>query len=229
MMLYLVIVIIIIGSLICLLCTFQYLANNYIKKNQEKLFNIKKDLALKCNKLGDLLLRGNGKFINYIKELGLDKTIKCSNSIVSNASNNITKYILKYSSIENDISSVEKIDYCTDYIQLLNDFHHNIDDFYSQVKLHLPVFVKMFATKWKIPYLICRINYKITEYEEPEFKFLYVSPAGKSSNSCKINISVNVLKSLQTEIYNKMKKNNYSQIQRNTMTKDLREAIKKKR
>lgn len=207
---------------------FTAISNNYIKKNKERLFNDNDILANGCRDLGLRLSEQTPIYHKYIKKLGLNRTYSCSSSIVSNASNNIVKYLIKYSNIENNMYCLEQLDFCTNYMQSLAKLYKDMNKLYIQVKPHLPVFVRLFATSDKVPYLICGVGFKITKVENPVFCFLYVSPAGKSRRSCEIEITKNIMKSLQSEISAKMNKSGHSKAQRSAMTNDLREAIKKR-
>ena len=126
--------------------------------------------------------------------MGLNQTYDCSSSVVSNASNNIIKYLIKYSDIENSIQCLEQLDFSANYMQLLAKFRKNMGELYLK----------------------------------PVFRFSYVSPAGKSSRTCKIKITTDIVRELQFEISAKVNKSGHSKTQRSAMTNDLREAIKKR-
>lgn len=204
------------------------LSDNYIRKNKEKLFYDNKTLSQRCKELETVLLEQKTTYFGFIKELGLNQTYKCSSSIVSNASNNTIKYLIKYSNIENSIHCLQQLDFCANYMASLAKFHDNMNKLYLQVKPQLPVFVRLFATKNKVPYLICNSNLELAKIEKPIFCFLYVSPAGQSRRTCKITITTDALKELQSEISAKINKSGHSKTQRNVMTNDLREFIKKR-
>lgn len=160
--------------------------------------------------------------------MGLNQTYDCSSSIVSNASNNIIKYLIKYSNIENSIHCLEQLDFCTNYMQSLAKFRKNMDKLYLQVKPQLPVFVRLFSTSDKVPYFICSSDFELSQIKKPVFRFSYVSPAGKSSRTCKIKITTDIMRELQSEISAKVNKSGHSRAQRSAMTNDLRDAIKKR-
>ena len=82
---------------------FTAISNSYIKKNKERLFDDNNILANGCRELGLRLLEQMPTYHKYIKKLGLNRTYSCSSSVVSNASNNIVKYLIKYSNIENNM------------------------------------------------------------------------------------------------------------------------------
>lgn len=107
-------------------------------------------------------------------------------------------------------------------------FRKNMDKLYSQVKPQLPFFVRFFATSSKVPFVICSLNFELAQIKKPVFCFLYVSPAGNSRRTCEIKITPNILRELQSEINVKINKSGHSKTQRNAMTNDLREAIKKR-
>lgn len=229
LILFLVVIIFAITIIVFLLkITFTAISNSYVNKHKEILFNGNKILSQKCEDLGLLLWKQSTTYFKYISELGLNQTYDCSSAIVSNASNDIIKYLIKYSNIENNIHCLQQLDFCVDYMKSLAMFRKNMDKLYSQVKPQLPVLVRLFATSSKVPYLICSLNFDLTQIKKPVFCFSYVSPAGKSSRTCKIKITTDILRELQTEINAKINKSGHSKTQRSAMTNDLREAIKKR-
>ena len=164
----------------------------------------------------------------YIDELGLDQEYTCSSSVVSNASNNVVKYLIKYSDIEYDQDTLEKIDFCIRYLHLYEQMMDDMEILKDDIREYLPAHVRMFASKNKIPYKVCDISYKLAKNVEPEFSFLYVSPAGRSERSFDINITPSLLSKIESEIYKKLDKKGFSTTQRQMMTNNLREAIKKR-
>lgn len=221
---FLVIILFIIFILI--ICTA--ISNSYVKKNKERFFDNNKTLSQKCKDLSLLLLEQKTTYFEYIRELGLNQTYNCSSSVVSSASNNIVKYLIKYSNIETNIYCLQQLDFCANYMESLVEFRNNINKLYLQVKPQLPVFVRLFATSNKVPYLISSSNFELTKIKKTVFCFLYVSPAGKSRRTCEINITTDIMKELQSEISAKINKSGHSKAQRSAMTNDLREAIKKR-
>lgn len=202
------------------------ISNSYVSKNKERLLNDNEPLSHKCKDLGVLLLEQKTVYFEFIRELGLNQTHNCSSSVVSNASNNIIKYLIKYSNIENNMHCLQQLDFCANYMESLAKFYNNMNELYLQVKPQLPVFIRLFADRNKVPYLICSSNFELTKIKKPVFCFSYVSPAGKSSRTCKIKITTDVLRELQSEISAKINKSGHSRTQRSAMTNDLREAIK---
>ena len=74
------------------------------------------------------------------------------------------------------------------------------------------------------------INLKLSFLPQsyPVFRFLYISPAGKNQREYKISITTDVIKELKSELSSKLNKNSHVKTQRNAMTNDLRNAIKKR-
>ena len=207
---------------------FTIISNSYIKKNKERLFNDNNILAQECRDLGLQLLDQISIYYEYIEQLGLNQTYSCSSSVVSSASNNIIKYLIKYSDIDYNKCCLEQLDFCANYMQSLEDLYNDMNELYIQEKSHLPIFIRLFATRNKVPYLICGISFWITKVENPVFCFSYVSPAGKSRRSCTIEITKDIISCIQSEVSAKMNKSGHSKVQRSAMTNDLREAIKKR-
>ena len=168
---------------------------------------------------------------SYIEELGIDKTCSCSSAVVSNAANNDIKYIIKYSNIANIARPeycLKILDFCIVYRNRIEKLYADMDVLQEKVQKQLPIVIRWFATARKIPYTVCDIDYKIANIEEPRFRFLYVSPAGKSRRSYSVEVTQDVMTEIESEIYVKITKTGHSRAQRSAMTNDLREAIKKR-
>ena len=204
------------------------ISDAYIKRNREDLFNTGDALAIKCRDIGCKLTEQIQIYNNYINSLGLKQTISCSNSVVSNASNNAIKFIIKYSDITYDMFSLERLDFCSTFMRNRDSLCNDMDELYEHVKSKLPFYVRLFATKQEVPYTICGVDYKLALVENPIFCFSYVSPAGKSKHNYEINISAEIMNNLLKNVSSKISKQGYATIQRNSKTNDLREAIKKR-
>ena len=207
---------------------FTKIANNYIKRNRDSLFKDVEERATKNKNDGIKLLKNISVYTEYIEELGINQEYECSSSIVANASNNHIKYLIKYSNIDSSEYCLECIDFCICFMNALKKFQANMKNLQVRISRRLPWFVRIFATMEAIPYMVCGVDYKLAEIENPEFSFLYVSPAGRSKRSCDIEITPNILKNIQAEISKKIERSGHSKLQRNAMTTDLREAIKKR-
>ena len=204
------------------------ISDAYIKRNREDLFNTGGALAIKCRDIGHKLAEQIQIYDNYINDLGLKQTISCSNSVVSNASNNAIKFVIKYSDIKYDMFSLERLDFCSTFMKSRDSLCDDMDELYEHVKSKLPFYVRLFATKCEVPYIICGVDYKIASVENPIFCFSYVSPAGKSKHNYEINITAEIMNNLLKDVSSKINKQGYATIQRSAMTNDLREAIKKR-
>lgn len=209
--------------LICMILSMLYLIirKDYLYTEFEKKSNSCRNIAIKL--VDDMV-----KYEEYIEELGLNKIHKCANSVVSNASNNVIKYLIKYSNIDNSEDELEKIELCRYFLMLHSKFIKLMDELRDEIKHKLPLFVKIFAAKKRIPYIVANIEWKLHKVNIYSFQFLYVSPAGRNTNSCSISITDEILKELQNELYKKINKSGHIKTQRSAMTKDLREAIKKR-
>ena len=196
--------------------------------NRKKYLEESEPISKKCMDLTNELKNKEEKFNIYINKLGLDKIHMCSNSVVSNASNDEIKYLLKYSNIEKNEDDLKYLDYCIEYMDFYNDFLDEIDEFLEIACKKICFIYRMFVNVKKIPYILLGLKWQYHTFEVPLFEFQYVSPAGRSSNSYTIEITKDVLKQLQQEISKKLGKKGFSKKQRNMMTNDLREAIKKR-
>lgn len=207
---------------------FTNMANGYIKRNKEMLFNSGGTLAIKCRDLGLNLEERISIYDKYVNELGLNQTIKCTNSIVSNASNDPIKFIIKYSNIEYNKYCLEQLDFCSAFMNDLGILHDDMDELYKYVRLKLPFFINLFASESEAPYFICGIDIDITSVKNPVFCFLYMSPMGRSQNEYETEITPEIISNLQETVNTNINKREYVTIQRRAMTNDLREAIKKR-
>lgn len=207
---------------------FTCIAKSYIRRNKEKLFGANEPLTQVSKDLGYDLCNKLPQYQDCIKKLGIDQRYECSSSIVSNASNNAVKYLIKYSNITNSKECLEDIDFCINYMELLNELCANMKKLQANMEMQLPVIIRLFTKKEKLPYTICSVNYEIAKIKRPEFCFSYVSPAGRSGRSYTIKATPELLKNVWAEIGYKLSKTEHSKTQRNAMTNDLREAIKKR-
>lgn len=210
--------------LILILCA---LANFYISRHKEELAE-NNELVEPCRKAAAKLKSHYSTFMNYIHSMDLSKVHSCSRSVVSNASNNPIKYLVKYSAIENSLEDLERIDFCISYLKQLSYYGGLIVNIRDQVRKEIPWWVRMFSSKDKLPYTICGINKKSIIFPNPSFRFSYISPAGKSGCSYTIPINQSVLEDLRLHINSKINKSGHMKAQRSAMSNDLREAIKKR-
>lgn len=203
-------------------------ANNYIKKNREDLSERLNPLSSECKVECFDLLRKESCFDFYISKLKLNYKYCCSRSIVSNASNNEIKYLLKYSNIDNNEDALEMIDFCENWLTAYDDTMRKMDEFNKEILDIVPTFIKLFATRKIVSFFVCDISVALAKKGNPEFCFSYTSPAGKSEKNHSISITPELLKKVESEIYRHISKKDHSKKQRAAMTQDLREAIKKR-
>ena len=185
---------------------FTCIAKSYIRRNKEKLFGANEPLTQVSKDLGYDLCNKLPQYQDCIKKLGIDQRYECSSSIVSNASNNAVKYLIKYSNITNSKECLEDIDFCINYMELLNELCANMKKLQANMEMQLPVIIRLFTKKEKLPYTICSVNYEIAKIKRPEFCFSYVSPAGRSGRSYTIKATPELLKNVRAEIGYKLSK-----------------------
>lgn len=212
--------------IVCLICMF--ISMLYLNAKNDELYDKHKKSCDICRDIGFKLLDDTEKYEDYIEELGLTQTYRCTSSVVNNASNNVIKYLIKYSNIDNSEEELEKLDFCINFLNLHSNFLKKMDDLTNEIFSQVPLFVNIFAIKRRVPYMVSDIEWNLNKVNIYNFQFLYVSPAGKSSHSYTIPITNEILKKIQNEIYKKVDKKGHSRTQRSAMTNDLREAIKKR-
>lgn len=199
-----------------------------ISKNNKKYFELNKEICEKNKKKGKAILEAFVQYTEYIKDFNLNRTIRCSNSVVSNSSQDSVKYLLKYSNIENSIEDMEKLEFISKFMTDYEAFTNSMENASNKIKKKLPVFYRIFADKRKLPYLVCELNYKLANIKNPFLYFLYISPAGRSRSENIITIDSNTIEALVREVSKSVSKKGHSKRQRSIMTNDLREAIKKR-
>lgn len=199
-----------------------------IAKNSKKYFQLNKEICGKTKKKGKAILESYAQYRDSIKYFNLNKVIRCSNSVVSNSSQNPIKYILKYSNINDSVEDMERLEFISKFLTDHASFTKEMDKTSNKIKRKLPLFYRIFADKRKLPYLVCELNYELTNIKEPFLYFLYISPRGRSRNENKITIDINIIKALVYEVSKTVSKKGHSKHQRSIMTNDLREAIKKR-
>lgn len=219
---------VLIGSIATLIGIFIFLANNYVKKNRTRLFEVSYPISRECMELSEQIALRYNKFNQYIDSLGLDQEYECSSSVVSNAKNNKEKYLIKYSKVNDTVDCMEKLDFCIDFLKILENFWVKMEQLSEDVRKKLPLIIRIFVSSKKIPFFVCDLGKSYGKLEYPEFTFLYVSPAGKSSRELSIKVTSKMLSKVRSEISLKRTKAGHIKVQRSAMTKDLREAIKKR-
>lgn len=219
---------IIIFAPLIILSVSSILTNAYLKKHSSEIVeNNEPDSTEYINSANSLINRTN-KYSKYLNNSELIQTYRCSNTVLSNARTNPAKYVLKYSKLNYDMKSLQKIDYCVEYSKDLADFYSKTDTLYKTAKKKLPIIVQMRLSKEKFFKKIYNIDLNLFPASYPVFKFLYVSPAGKTQRDFKIYINTDILEEIQSEISSKISKKENAKMQRNKMTNDLRNAIKKR-
>lgn len=204
------------------------ISDRNISKNSKKYFELNKKLCEKNKKKGKEILGSFVQYESYIKDLNLNRTVRCSNSVVANSSQNPIKYLLKYSDIDNNAEDMGKLEFLSGFITDYDSFIKDMKDAGSKIKKKLPVFYRLFADESKLPYSVCEIDYKLANVGLPYLLFLYISPGGRSRNENLIAIDTDIIESLINEISKTVSKKGHSKLQRSIMTNDLREAIKRR-
>lgn len=193
---------------------------NTIKSNARLYEKIEAEYKTLCENMN--------KYYDINSNLGLDETVRCSNSVVSNAYYNPIKYIQKYSKISDTREDLEKLDFIK---ALINTSHTLLDDLnnaYLDCKEKIPLIYRLNMSRNTILRAVCGIKQSAVSIREPYLLFLYISPAGKSRRSYKISINADIIEQLQSNICGKINKKGHAKTQRGAMTNDLREAIKKR-
>lgn len=208
-------------------CLREFL-NWRIAKNRKKYFELNRETCEKSKKKGKVILESYAQYRDFIKYFNLNRIIRCSNSVVSNSSQNSTKYLLKYSDINNSVEDMERLEFISKFLTDYASFVEEMSRASDKIKKNLPLFYKIFSDKRKLSYLVCGLNYKLANIEEPFLYFLYISPGGRSRNENKITIDISTIQTLVREVSKSVSKKGHSKHQRSIMTNDLREAIKKR-
>ncbi len=203
-------------------------SNWRIAKNSKKYFELNKETCEKSKKKGKVILELYAQYRDSIKYFNLNRIIRCSNSVVSNSSQNSTKYLLKYSDINNSVEDMERLEFISKFLTDYASFVEEMSRASDKIKKNLPLFYKIFSDKRKLSYLVCGLNYELANIEEPFLYFLYISPGGRSRNENKITIDISIIQTLVREVSKSVSKKGHSKHQRSIMTNDLREAIKKR-
>lgn len=217
-----------IGSIVVLIGILKFLANSHIKRKRARLFDASYPLSGECLNLSKKIEVQYDKFNQYIENLGLNQEYECSSSVVSKAKINKVKYLIKYSKINDTVSCMEKLDFCIDYLETLENFWMKMDQLSDEVRTKLPWFCRLFVSRKKVSFFVCDLGKSYEKLEYPEFVFSYTSPAGKSWRDTSIVITSKRLMKVRSEISLKMTKAGHTKVQRGAMTNDLREAIKKR-
>ena len=214
--------------LYCLKVIVVYFSNKYVYDRKDSFYEGHIEITAESNHLGRKLLDEYQTYCKYIDDIGFDREYDCSSSIVANARNNPVNYLIKYSDISDDEFYLDRIDFCIEFINNLEDLRDNFFELNESIKKELPFIVRLFATKYKIPYWICKVDLSVHDYQKPYFVFSYVSPAGRSTQEYFIDITPDILERIRGVLYEKISRVGHRKVQRSAMTNDLREAIKQR-
>ena len=140
----------------------------------------------------------------------------------------MVKYIIKYSNIEYSTDDMEVLEFISQFLSIYYRFIAEAEKTGEQIRRSLPFIVRHFASKKRIVYTVCNIKYELSGIKAPYIRFLYVSPAGRSSYDNKIVLDCGLVKQVVNELSKTLSKKGHSKYQRSIMTNDLREAIKKR-
>ena len=219
------IIIIVIVIIILLILRLVYLS--YIKKHTKQIIAEDIKLFTKCRKNGKYIRDSNNTYYEYLDILKLNKVINCSSSVVKNASIDPVRYTIKYSNINCDYLDIEQLEFIKDYLNKLDMLISDMEEAKQVLRKKLPLYFKPLVRK-KDPYIICNLKYKIVKINRPYLLFSYTSPAGKTSRNYKARINQREISAIVSIISGKISKKGHSKIQRQAMSNDLREAIKKR-
>ena len=176
-------------------------ALNYAAKNRKKLLSVDEKLSKKIGKEANLINSFHETYNTAIEAYGFNRTIRCSSSVVSNASINPLKYALKYSNTSNSTKDLEVLEFIQGFCEKYSVFAADLEDMGYKVRDQLPLIYRIFVNKKRLPYVVCDIDDSLKDINiAPQIKFQYISPAGKSGRSYKIGIDSRMLSLMVSEI-----------------------------
>ncbi len=200
----------------------------YIRANREKLRNSEKQKVASIENESDSLVNKYKKCLEVISDLELNQTIDCSSAVVANINRDPMSYLVKYSNVDYSHKSL-------DYMKGLLVFYNSYAEFYDKLqKLNIrlfnkiPVIFRPFIKLDKIEEVIYDFDDNLYEIDYPYLKFSYVSSAGRSKRNSEIELNEEQLEAIIENIKDRIGKEGHTKHQRSRMTKELREAIKKR-
>ena len=214
--------------IIILYNVFVYNAEKYVIKNRKNLLKINSKFFTKLKKEGQLILDGRELLEKLSSIFGLNRTINCSSSVVLNASSNPTKYLLKYSKLDNSKEALRGLEFMGIFVEKKSLFFSDCEKASQIIYDNLPKFRRRFVKREWLPYAVCDMDMSLIKIESPYLRFRYVSPAGRSSREFLIKLEGPILPELVSLISGNIGKAGHKKTQRSAMTNDLREAIKKR-
>lgn len=200
----------------------------YVRANYKNLYEKNQQICDKCIATNNYISENVSEFRALIKHYGLNRTIKCANSTIANAKEDETKYVLKYSDLEYDKDCLEKLDFLREFQEKCESFDGKISECTKNIMAKIPLILKPFVNKKKVAYNVCGLPYNAAKVKCPYMEFLYESPSKKITDSFRSKIDAELLGLISDAISNKIEKQGHTKIQRDAMTNDLREAIKKR-
>ena len=203
-------------------------SKHYLRKHRTKIREHNPELFRTIADSSEYLIAKKDYFENCVRELGFNRLIDCSSSIVSSSSQNPIKYLQKYSNIEYTLECMELLDYTENYLTKYYNNIRNTKKAWQECKHIIPLIHRLAIKQQKAINTICEVNYNANSIKTPYLIFRYTSPAGKSTRSHRIIIDEDIIAELRSDISQKLSKSGHAKEQRKAMTADLREAIKKR-
>lgn len=216
------------AALVVLFFLMRLVVKRYTIKHKADIYKLEPSLFLEFEQLSKQVTDGMELYDQFIEELGLNHTIECSSAIVSSATRDPSKYIVKYSDIEYDRDSLDKLDFIRAFLDNRQTFLAKSQKVRKLVVRWEPLLFKLFVSRKKIAYQLTGVDYKLTSIKESYLHFLYESPAGNSSREYTAEIGQFLLKEITSDISEKLTKKGHTKAQRAAMTADLREAVKQR-
>lgn len=206
-------------------------AEAYLQENKDNLVDHESSAYKQCYRNAYRLSVGQKRFDNIIYYYDLDKTVMCSSSVVSGAERNRLKYLFKYSNIEQSGQCMSDLNYCCDYVAIIEEFQCDFKQILNRAKEQIPKRYKVFLND-KIIYSVvsskCAFDCSFSIMSLPSVTFFYRSPQGRSTKTCKIEMTSYFLSVMRDAVEENIDQKNHTSRQRRAMTKELREAIKRR-
>lgn len=209
---------------------FRAFAKQWIRSHNEELVSKHRRIYDICLSSKNSLEEKEQKFVFAVNSLGLGNFEKVSSNVLANAENSPFDYLFKYSDLDMSEDALQKVDFCIGFLGELEEFKLSLSNLALELRGEVPFWVKVFLKTKNMPCYILDLNIRkgIHKISCPVFIFEYTSPAGRSCRRLEIVVNREMLIRIHKRIAYNLKKTVFTKKQRNLMSSELRETIKKR-
>ncbi len=204
------------------------IAKSTLEKEKKSIIESEPELFKKIKSNSSKAIMSLDDYKSLIATLGFNRRIECSSVVVSNSRNDPVKYVIKYSSVDYSVDSLERLDYLKSIISLYESLVPMWENVGRNYRKKLPLFLHPFISREMVTEILCDNYRRLRRFYFPYLIFSYTSPAGRSQREYRVSFSSSLIGSILCDVSAAINKKGHAKRQRGAMTADLREAIKQR-